>query len=96
LFCFVFHLYIIFISFILYLFFFFFFFVFFFFIRCGIPKTCGEDFEYALDVERPYDAIPNPEKLHSRDYARILNLNLRFYECQWSGKAPEKKQVYWR
>jgi len=63
---------------------------------CGIVKNCTIDFDYALDVERPYHAIPNPEKLHSRDYARILNLNLRFYECQWSGKAPENKQVYWR
>jgi len=63
---------------------------------CGILKTCKIDFDYAIDMERPYNSIPNPEKLHSRDYARILNLNLRFYECQWSGKAPEHKQVYWR
>jgi len=71
-------------------------FIYLIFIRCGIVKNCTVDFDFALDVERPYNAIPNPTKLHTRDYARILNLNLRFYECQWSGKAPENKQVYWR
>jgi hypothetical protein len=61
---------------------------------CGILRTCTVSKD--IDLEKPYEAIPDPEKIHTRDYARILNLNLRFYECNWSGKAPEHKQVYWR
>ncbi|ORY28533.1 hypothetical protein LY90DRAFT_705678 [Neocallimastix californiae] len=61
---------------------------------CGILRTCTVNKD--IDLEKPYEAIEDPKKIHTRDYARILNLNLRFYECNWSGKAPEHKQVYWR
>jgi len=61
---------------------------------CGILRTCTVNNE--IKLEKPYEAIEDPKKIHTRDYARILNLNLRFYECNWSGKAPEHKQVYWR
>jgi len=65
-----------------------------FFKRCGILRTCTVS--QKIELEKPYEPIPDPDKIHTRDYARILNLNLRFYECNWSGKAPEHKQVYWR